>query len=221
MSDAAPTTAWERADRAIRPRPRLFAAIDIAATGVFGLEGGIAAAQAGLDVLGIAVVGFVVALGGGILRDLLLGDAPPAAFRSPARIVVALLSALLAFAIALQWDAIPAAPIAVLDAVGLALFAVTGAQKAAEHGASLWVVAALGTLTATGGGVIRDVLLGRTPFVLSESVYGTAALAGALVTGVLLRFTGLRRVALLAGFLVCLLLRLAAYFLHWELPRIG
>ncbi|MGX1934603.1 trimeric intracellular cation channel family protein [Microbacterium resistens] len=200
--------------------PRVFDAIDVAATGLFGLEGALAAAHAGLDVLGVVVVGFLVALGGGILRDVLLGDLPPAAFRSPVRIVVALAAAVLAFVAFATIDTVPTALLAVLDAVGMALFAVTGAQKAVEHGMSLWVVGVLGTLTATGGGILRDVLLRRTALVLSESVYGTAALLGAVLTGVLLRTMPLPRLALLLGFVSAAALRIAAYFGDWQLPRI-
>jgi len=82
------------------------------------------------------------------------------------------------------------------------------------------VVAALGTMTATGGGLVRDVLLNRVPFVLSQSVYGTAALAGALVTGILLRWTRARGLALLAGFAVAFLLGMLAVVFDWQLPRL-
>lgn len=207
-----------------RPRPaisaRLFDTLDIVATGLFAVEGAAAAAHAGLDLLGVLVVGFIVALAGGILRDVLLGDLPPAAFSSRIRIIVALGAALATFGVLAAVDEIPALVLAAADAVGLALFAVGGAEKAAARGANLWVVAALGTMTATGGGLVRDVLLNRVPFVLSQSVYGTAALAGALVTGILLRWTRARGLALLAGFAVAFLLRMLAVFFDWQLPRL-
>ncbi|KJL33963.1 trimeric intracellular cation channel family protein [Microbacterium azadirachtae] len=210
---------------AATPRPavsaRLFDTVDIVATGLFAVEGAAAAAHAGLDLLGVLVVGFIVALAGGILRDVLLGDLPPAAFSSRIRIIVALGASLGTFGVLAAIDEIPALALAAADAVGLALFAVGGAEKAAARGANLWVVAALGTMTATGGGLVRDVLLNRVPFVLSQSVYGTAALAGALTTGMLLRWTRARGLALLAGFLVAFLLRLLAFVFDWQLPRLG
>lgn len=199
---------------------RLFDTVDIVATGLFAVEGAAAAAHAGLDLLGVLVVGFIVALAGGILRDVLLGDVPPAAFSSRIRIIVALGASLATFAVLAAIDEIPALALAAADAVGLALFAVGGAEKAAARGANLWVVAALGTMTATGGGLVRDVLLNRVPFVLSQSVYGAAALAGALTTGVLLRWTRARGLALLAGFAVAFLLRMLAVLLDWHLPRL-
>ncbi|MET0297394.1 MAG: TRIC cation channel family protein [Microbacterium sp.] len=206
------------------PRPRLarraFDAIDIAATALFGIEGAAAAAHAGLDLLGVVAVGFIVALAGGILRDVLLGDLPPAAFRSPSRIVAALAAALTTFVVLGVVDRIPELLLTTMDAVGLALFAVTGAQKAAERGANLWVVTILGAVTATGGGAVRDIILDRTPYVFSESVYATAALAGALAVGILLRTTRRTALALWVGFGVVFVLRMLAVLLGWELPRI-
>lgn len=217
MTDAAP------APRALsRPTigARAFDALDIAATALFGLEGAAAAAHAGFDLLGVIVVGLIVALAGGVLRDVLLGDLPPAALRTPSRIVAGLAGALAAFVFLEIVDAFPQLPLQILDAVGLALFAVIGAQKAGAAGASLWVVTILGTLAATGGGVIRDVLLSRTPYVLSESIYGSAAAAGAALTGILLRTTRRPRLALAVGFLVAFALRLGAVVFGWSLPRI-
>lgn len=215
------------ADPASNPvaRPRLsaraFNAIDLAATALFGIEGAVAATQAGLDLLGVIVVGFIVALAGGIIRDVLLGDLPPAALRSPSRIATALAAALGTFIFLGAVAAIPPLVMSTLDAVGLALFAVTGAQKAFEHRSNLWVITILGAVTATGGGVVRDLLLDRTPYVLSESVYGTAALAGALATGIVLMSTRRPRLALGVGFAVAFTLRMLAVAFDWQLPRIG
>ncbi len=208
----------------VRTRPalsaRAFDAIDIAATALFGVEGAAAAAHAGLDLLGVIVVGFVVALAGGILRDVLLGDLPPAALRSPSRVITAITASAATFVLVGIVDVVPPMVLTTVDAAGLALFAVTGAQKAFEHRCNLWVVTLLAGVTATGGGVVRDLLLERTPYVLSESVYGTAALAGGLVTGILLMTTGRSRSALIIGFAVAFVLRMTAVLLGWQLPRL-
>jgi uncharacterized membrane protein YeiH len=214
-------TASDRPRRRPRLSARAFDAIDLAATALFGIEGAAAAAHAGLDLLGIMVVGFIVALAGGILRDILLGDLPPAAFRSPSRIIAALAGALAAFLAVGLGDVVPALALSTLDAVGLALFAGTGAQKAFEHGSNLWVITILGGITATGGGVVRDLILNRIPYVLSESVYGTAALAGALVAGILLVATRRVTLALWCGFAVAFGLRMLAVVFDWQLPRIA
>ncbi|MFV9425480.1 trimeric intracellular cation channel family protein [Microbacterium sp. S1037] len=186
---------------------RAFATLDLLATAVRGVEGAALAAHAGFDLLGVLVVGFVTAVVGGILRDVLLGDLPPAALRSSSRIVVALGASVATFVLLALVDEVPSTVILTLDGVGLALFAVIGAQKASAHGASLWVVVAVGVVAATGGGVVRDVLLGHTPVLLTQSVYGGAAALGALATGILLLATRRAHLSIVVGFLLAFGLR--------------
>jgi len=198
----------------VRPLPgrpslgaRAFAALDILATGVRGVEGAALAAHAGFDLLGVLVVGFVAAVVGGILRDVLLGDLPPAALRSSSRIIVAFAASGATFVLLRLVDEVPSAVLLTLDGVGLALFAVIGAQKASAHGASLWVVVVVGVIAATGGGVVRDVLLGHTPVLLTQSVYGGAAAVGALATGILLLVTRRAHLSIVIGFVLAFALR--------------
>ncbi|WP_241493698.1 trimeric intracellular cation channel family protein [Microbacterium testaceum] len=186
---------------------RAFATLDLLATAVRGVEGAALAAHAGFDLLGVLVVGFVTAVVGGILRDVLLGDLPPAALRSSSRIVVALGASVATFVLLALVDEVPSTVILTLDGVGLALFAVIGAQKASAHGASLWVVVAVGVVAATGGGVVRDVLLGHTPVLLTQSVYGGAAALGALATGILLLATRRAHLSIAVGFVLAFGLR--------------
>lgn len=200
---------------------KLFNSVDIAATGIFAVEGAAVAAHAGLDLLGVIVVGFIVGLGGGVIRDILLGDLPPAAFRSPGRILTASGAALLTFILIEMFPGFSTTPLVVLDAVGLALFACAGAQKASEHGCNLLVVTILGAITATGGGVIRDIVLNYSPYVFTESVYGTAALLGAFVVGVTIKLSGNTKLAIALGFLACFGIRLLAIVFDLSLPRIG
>ena len=199
---------------------KLFNSVDIIATGIFAVEGAAAAAHAGFDLLGVVVVGMCVGLGGGVIRDVLLGDLPPAALRSPTRIVVSAVAAFLTFFAVMLYPSLSTQPLQVLDAVGLALFAIGGAQKAYAYRCNLLVVTFLGAVTATGGGVIRDVLLSRAPYVFSESVYGTAALLGGFVTGLTLKLTGNTKLALVLGFLVAFGVRLLAIAFDLQLPRI-
>lgn len=186
---------------------RAFATLDLLATAVRGVEGAALAAHAGFDLLGVLVVGFVTAVVGGILRDVLLGDLPPAALRSSSRIIVALGASVATFVLLALVDEVPSTVILTLDGVGLALFAVIGAQKASAHGASLWVVVAVGVVAATGGGVVRDVLLGHTPVLLTQSVYGGAAALGALATGILLVATRRAHLSIAVGFVLAFGLR--------------
>ncbi len=199
------------AARPVAGRPslgaRAFAALDILATAVRGVEGAALAAHAGFDLLGVLVVGFVTAVVGGMLRDVLLGDLPPAALRSSSRIVVALAASGATFVLLALVDQVPTTLLLTLDGVGLALFAVIGAQKASAHGAGLWVVVVVGVVAATGGGVVRDLLLGHTPVLLTDPVYGAAAAAGALATGILLLATRRAHVSIAAGFVLAFALR--------------
>jgi uncharacterized membrane protein YeiH len=198
-----------------------FAAVDIAATALFGLEGATTGAHAGLDIFGITVVGFATALGGGIIRDVLLGDTPPAAFRSPVRIIVAIAASLLAFAAAALSVTINTFSLEVVDALALALFAATGAQKALEHGSNVWVVILLGAMTGVGGGVVRDVLMHRVPMVLTTNVYATAAAFGALVFFVCARLKLPIQACLAISIVACFALRLAAMIFDWQLPHLS
>ncbi|MGG7466574.1 trimeric intracellular cation channel family protein [Plantibacter sp. YIM 135347] len=199
-----------------------FEITEVAATGLFGFEGAAIGALAGLDLLGVIVVGMCSALAGGVLRDILLGDIPPAAFRSPRRIIVAFCAALLGFAVAAAPGIHPDAfALNLFDALALSLFAATGAQKAFERDANGWVVVILGTIAATGGSVARDLLINQSPVVLTTSVYATAAAAGAAIYFL----CAVRRVpapvALMAAIGVAFGLRVAALVWNWQLPHLG
>lgn len=200
---------------------RLVVAADLAGTVVFALEGALIAIHAGLDLLGIAVIAFVASLGGGILRDVLLGATPPAAFRDQRYPLLAFSAAGLALLSELSGHHPPALVLTVLDAAGLALFAVAGTEKSIEFGSNAVTAAMLGMLTGVGGGATRDVLLNHVPAVLRADFYATAALAGALVVLGALRAGASPRVAALAGGTVCFALRMAGALEHWQLPHFG
>jgi uncharacterized membrane protein YeiH len=200
---------------------RLILGFDLAATAVFAVEGASAAVNANLDVFGVLVLGFVTALGGGIIRDLLIGDVPPAAFRDQRYMATALVGALVAFAIFAPISSAPHWLLTVLDAGGLSLFAVSGAGKALDFGANDLTAMICGVVTATGGGAIRDILLNITPAVLRVSVYASAALFGVVVMVVGLRLGQPRGRMMVVGGLACLVLRLLAAWQHWNLPHAG
>ncbi len=200
---------------------RLVLGFDLAATFVFGLEGASAAVNADLDVFGVLVLGFVTAVGGGIIRDLLIGDVPPAAFRDQRYMIVALLGAFVAFAIFAPISHVPQWLLTTLDAGGLSLFAVSGTTKALEFGANDLTAVICGIITAVGGGVIRDVLLNVVPQVLRTSVYASAALFGTVVMIVGIRLGQPRGRMMFVGGAACLALRLVAAWQHWSLPHAG
>ena len=159
----------------------LFLALDLAGTFAFALNGSLTASRvAKLDVVGVVTLGMITALGGGIIRDILIDALPPVTFSDWRYLTVAASGSLVAAAFGRRLDRWTN-PILVLDAAGLSLFSVSGALKALEFGGGPAQAVILGAITAVGGGTIRDVLIGRVPVVLRSELYAVPALAGALV----------------------------------------
>ncbi len=166
------------------PESSLFLALDLAGTFAFALNGALTAIRvARLDVVGVVTLGMITALGGGILRDILLGSLPPATFNDWRYLAVAAAGSLIAFGFGRGLDRL-AKPILVLDAAGLSLFAISGASKALDFGLGPVQAVILGAITAVGGGTLRDVLIGRIPVVLRSELYAIPALLGALVVAI-------------------------------------
>lgn len=200
---------------------RLILLADLCGTFVFAMEGALAAIHARLDVLGVMVLAFTTALCGGIVRDLMLGAAPPMAVRDWRYPVIAFVAGSIAFVFYGFVRQAPRELLVTLDAAGLGLFAMAGTEKALTYRISPFIAALLGTMTAVGGGTIRDVLLATVPAVLRVDVYATAALAGSLLM-VAGRAVGVRaEVAAVAGGVLCFALRMMAFWLHWNLPVIA
>jgi uncharacterized membrane protein YeiH len=197
---------------------RFILALDITGTFVFAIEGALAAIHAGLDLLGVMVLAVCTALGGGIIRDVLIGAAPPSALRDWRYPGLAFAGAALTFIFYPIFAAVPPLPLIALDAAGLALFAVAGTEKALECKIPPLNAALMGTVTAVGGGTVRDMLLTHIPAVLRVDIYATAALAGAALL-VLLRRLGLpAKPAAFCGFMACFALRIVSVLMHWHLP---
>ena len=162
--------------------PPLLLALDLTGTFTFGLNGALTAVRAvRVDVVGVLALGLVTAVGGGIVRDVLIGEVPPAAFEDWRYLTLATLGAVIAFVasrLLARWET----SIVVLDAVGLSVFAVMGTAKALDHGLGTGPAILLGVTTAVGGGTIRDTLIGEIPSVLRADLYAIpAVIAGALV----------------------------------------
>ncbi len=195
--------------------------IDLIGTFVFALEGALAGIRANLDVFGVLVLSFVTALAGGVIRDVLLGDLPPASLRSWVYGAVAFTAGGFAFVFHEFAQHIPPLVLTVLDAAGLALFAVAGTEKALNHNMNPLIAALMGTITGVGGGTVRDMLLAQIPTVLRADVYATAALAGAIIVILCrkLRFPDALAAAL--GGSACFALRMVSVWRHWNLPSVG
>ena len=190
--------------------------------GVFtsGLIGGAIARSKDLDLFGFAAVGLVSGLGGGIVRDVLLAHGPPVALTNAAYIPTALAGAAIAFGIQIDHEAWDRAFI-LMDAVALSLWATAGALKTLEDGFGWLAAVLLGTVTAIGGAIIRDLMLQRVPAVFTQgTLYATVAIIVAAIQVLFVKVTDLSTgtgtaVAIIVG----VILRLIAYWRNWQLPR--
>jgi uncharacterized membrane protein YeiH len=186
----------------------LLLALDLTGTFVFALNGALTAVHAArLDIVGVLTLGMITALGGGIIRDVLIGSVPPAAFRDWRYLALAAGGGLVAFALSHWLDRLEI-PIIVLDAVGLSVFAVIGASKALAFGLDVGPAIILGTLTGVGGGTIRDTLVRQIPSVLHSELYAIPALIGAAVTVATIRAGVYGVTAALAAAAVCFVIRM-------------
>lgn len=192
--------------------------LDLLGTFAFALNGSLTAVRAArLDIVGVVTLGMITALGGGIIRDVLLGALPPATFSDWRYLVVAAVGGLVAFALSRQLERL-ATPITVFDALGLSLFAVTGADRALGFGAGVGQAILLGTITAVGGGTLRDVLVRRVPSVLRSELYAIPALLGAAVV-VLAERVGVGSPSwAIVGAVACFLVRMLGVGLHLNAP---
>jgi uncharacterized membrane protein YeiH len=160
----------------------LLLALSLLGTAVFAINGALTALQAArLDIVGVVTLGTITALGGGVIRDVLLGVIPPEGLADWRFLVVALVASAVVFGAHRRLSRIVGA-ITVFDAAGLSLFCVTGTLTALEHGAGPLLAIILGTTTAVGGGTVRDLLTSRVPSILTSDLYAIPAMVGALVT---------------------------------------
>jgi uncharacterized membrane protein YeiH len=198
----------------------LLLVVDLAGVLVFAVEGALAGIGAQLDVLGLMVVAFATALGGGMIRDLLIGAVPPNSVRDWRYPATAFVGGGAVFFFYQFFQRVPPELMITLDAAGLALCAVAGAGKAIEFGINPLLAVLMGAVTGVGGGTIRDVLLTRVPGVLRADVYAAAALAGAAVVVMGLRLKLSRGWVMTAGAVVCFTLRMVAVSRGWNLPKV-
>jgi len=197
----------------------LLLVLDLAGTFVFALDGAATALRtARLDIVGVVTLGTITALGGGIIRDLMIGAVPPATFSDWRYLAVATTGGLIAFALARRLERL-SLPISLLDAAGLSLFAVTGASKALDYGLGAGQAVILGALTGVGGGTLRDVLIRRIPAVLHSGLYAIPALIGAAITVAAVRAGVYGLVAAVAAAAVCFLIRLFGIVFNLNAPR--
>jgi uncharacterized membrane protein YeiH len=191
--------------------------VDLVGTFVFALSGAGAGLRHRLDLFGVLVLSFVAGNFGGITRDLMIGAVPPEAVSDWRYVAVSALAGVVTFYFFPIIDRLGSA-VLLFDGAGLALFAVSGTQKALTFGLNPIMAALLGMLTGIGGGMVRDVLVAEIPIVLRADLYAVAALGGAavVVIGSLLQFPS--AVATIVGAALCFGLRVMAIRHGWHLP---
>ncbi len=194
----------------------------------FAAAGAMIAAERRMDLFGILFLAGITALGGGVIRDVLLGVIPPVMFYSYGYLTCAAAVGLVIFLLIRLFRGFYVRErdrvnrlINLLDAIGLGVFAVLGTQSAMDAGyADNWfMVIFLGVTSGIGGGVLRDVMVGRVPFVLRKYVYAVAAIAGCLCHCILLKCGVNPAVSLIVSMLLVTVLRVLSTVFRWRMPR--
>ena len=197
--------------------PRLQLVLDLVGVFVFALSGALVAVRKGLDLFGILVLAAVAGLGGGLVRDVLLNTVPVAV--TDWRLLAAAAAGGLATFFFHPGIGRIARPVRVLDAAGLGAFAVAGALKALSFGIGPFGAVVVGTITAIGGGMLRDVLAREVPEVLQRELYAVPAILGATVVAVASATGHLDRAVVLGAAAMVFVLRLVAVVLDLNAPR--
>lgn len=205
----------------------LMVIFEILGTIAFSISGAIEAMKKRMDILGVLVIGLITAVGGGILRDVLMGELPPAAFQNPQNAIIALGTAFVTFLGAMFLEKEKKELHSVLwnhtlmlsDALGLGTFTVLGMRYVQyELGYSNPVLLVfVGVVTGVGGGVMRDILAGNVPFIFRKHVYATASIAGTVIY-LIIEKTGYVDLAAAVSLLSVLVLRILAAKYKWNLP---
>ncbi len=203
----------------------LFFIFEIIGTVAFAASGALIGIKKKMDLLGILVLGCVTAVGGGIIRDLILGITPPKTFSHPIYVIISIITSIICFLPivrkALKEKALlDSWLVRVMDSIGLGVFTVIGIQTAQSHleNNGIFLLIFVGVVTGVGGGVIRDVLAGEAPYIFVKHFYATASIIGAVVCSLLWNHIDATANVCLSAGLVILLRLLAAKF-RWKLPR--
>ena len=203
--------------------------MEMVGTVAFAASGAMIAVDRAMDIFGVIVLGVTTAVGGGAIRDVILGIAPPAMFQNPIYTLVATITSCVAFLILylkkelLQghnretYDKI----MLVMDSIGLGIFTVVGVNTGISHGYVnyMFLLVFLGTITGVGGGLLRDIMAGVPPYILVKHIYACASIVGAIVCVVLYRNFG-AVVSMIGASAVVILIRYLAAHYRWNLPKL-
>lgn len=199
--------------------------LELIGTVAFAISGAIVGVKKRMDLFGVIVLGVCTAVGGGVVRDLILGLTPPATFQNPVYTLTAAAVSVVTFLPRVRLRLSRHEPLydrllLVMDAVGLGVFTVVGVQRAYEQQQSytLFLLVFVGLITGVGGGVLRDIFSGERPYIFVRHFYACASIIGALVCALCWELLG-ANVAMLFGAAVIVVLRLLAAYYHWSLPK--
>ena len=202
---------------------------DIIGTIAFAISGAILGCKKKMDILGVIVLGLVTALGGGFIRDLVLGITPPKMFQNSTNAAISTVFSILVFILysirkdfeKSHWIKLMNKFMIITDTIGLASFTITGMATAISLGYDKkFLLIFVGSITGVGGGMLRDVLSGSIPFIFQEQVYAGACILGATIFIIARNFCNYQ-ISMVICFFAVLIIRLLAVKKNWNLPRIS
>ena len=203
--------------------------MEMAGTVAFAASGAMVGVERNMDIFGVSVLGVVTAVGGGMIRDIVLGIIPPNVFTNPVYALVATITSCLVFLVfywkrqlleghmRLTYDRV----MLVMDSIGLGIFTVVGVNTGIRSGYmdNVFLLVFLGTITGVGGGLMRDMMAGVPPYIFVKHIYACASIVGAVVCVYMNRFVGNVEAMMVACFVIILIRYLAAHY-RWNLPRL-
>ena len=203
--------------------------MEMAGTVAFAASGAMVGVERNMDIFGVSVLGVVTAVGGGMIRDIVLGIIPPNVFTNPVYALVATITSCVVFLVfywkrqlleghmRLTYDRV----MLVMDSIGLGIFTVVGVNTGIRSGYmdNAFLLVFLGTITGVGGGLMRDMMAGVPPYIFVKHIYACASIVGAVVCVYMNRFVGNVEAMMVACFVIILIRYLAAHY-RWNLPRL-
>ena len=203
--------------------------MEMAGTVAFAASGAMVGVERNMDIFGVSVLGVVTAVGGGMIRDIVLGIIPPNVFTNPVYALVATITSCVVFLVfywkrqlleghmRLTYDRV----MLVMDSIGLGIFTVVGVYTGIRSGYmdNVFLLVFLGTITGVGGGLMRDMMAGVPPYIFVKHIYACASIVGAVVCVYMNRFVGNVEAMMVACFVIILIRYLAAHY-RWNLPRL-
>lgn len=199
--------------------------LEIIGTVAFAVSGAMTGLKKKMDIFGVAILGLTTAVGGGILRDIILGIKPPKTFQDPTYALIAIFAGLVIFLPIIHRWLMRNLPIfesvlMIMDALGLGIFTVIGIRTAFDVSAGFngFLLIFVGVVTGVGGGIMRDILAGDTPYIFVKHIYAVASIIGAVACVVLWKYID-NAYAMLAGTVIIVVIRILSAAFKWNLPR--